>query len=371
MSKKRFLIIKLGAIGDVVHALPAIALLRRMYPDAAIDWLIEPKSAAILDSNPHISSRMVIDTKRWRRRFFRHPFKVSLEVYRVLARLKHARFDAVIDLQGLLKSSLFAWVSKSRLRFGYPSRECREGLSARLTNRKCWHAVDVRHVVEKHCSMVVAVAEELGDVQPGAEPSFCDGAEPGIVVDDGARHRFREFLSERGVQDGDLLIGVNPCAAWVTKRWSAANFARMIRIARGADVGRRMRFALLYGPGEEQFAKDVIKQLGHDAGDDVFLAPPSDIPMLCAILDACDLVVSGDTAVLHIAAALGRPTVALFGPSDPERNGPFGSRSIVVQHRMACGPCYKRECKDKACIKNISPTKVAEAVMGLVQEARF
>ena len=368
MSEKRFLIIKLGAIGDVVHALPAVSLLQRAYPDAAIDWLIEPKSAPILDGNPHISSRIVIDTKRWRRELFKCPLKVSLEVCRVLARLKDARFDAAIDLQGLLKSSLFAWASKSRLRFGYPKRECREALSARLTNRKCWHAVDVKHVVEKHCSMVWAVAEELGDVQPRTEPSFCDGAEPGIVVSGAARHRFREFLSERGVQDGDLIVGVNPCAAWVTKRWSAANFARMIGIARGANVGPRMRFVLLYGPGEERYAKDVIKQLGDDSGDDVFLAPPSDIPMLCAILDACDLVVSGDTAVLHIAAALGRPTVALFGPSDPERNGPFGNRSIVVQHRMACGPCYKRECKDMACIKNISPAKVAEAVITLIQE---
>jgi len=367
MGAKKFLIIKLGAIGDVVHALPAVSLLRNLYPDAVIDWLIEPKSAPILDGNPHISSRIVIDTKRWRREFFSHPLRILSEIRQVIARLKEARYDAAIDLQGLLKSSALAWVSKSRLRFGFPKRECRERLSARLTNRKCWHTIDAEHIVEKLCSMIWAVAEELGDVEPLAEPRLCDGAKPGIAIDDTARHEFSEFIRHKGLRDGDLLIGVNPCAAWVTKRWSASNFARMIRIMREMNDGPQMRFMLLYGPGEERYAEDVIKRLGDEASDDVFLAPPSDIQKLCAILDACDIVVSGDTAVLHIAAALNRPTVALFGPSDPARNGPFGNRSVVIWHEMACGPCYKRKCKSMACIKNISPTKVAVAAMRLLQ----
>jgi len=367
MGAKRFLVIKLGAIGDVVHALPAVSLLRKLYPNAVIDWLVEVKSAPILDGNPHISSRIVIDTRNWRRELFRHPFRVLSEIRQVVARLKEARYDAAIDLQGLLKSSAFAWVSKSRLRFGFPKRECRERLSARLTNRKCWHTVDAKHVVEKLCWMVWAVAEELGDVEPLAEARLCDGTKPEIVIDGGARRQFKEYLREKDVQDGDLLIGINPCAAWVTKRWGASNFARMIRIMRGTNEDRQIRFMLLHGPGEEQYAEDVIEQLGDEAGDDVFLAPPSDITRLCAILNACDLVVSGDTAVLHIAAVLSRPTVGLFGPSDPARNGPFGNRSIVAWHEMACGPCYKRKCKSMACIKNISPTKVAKAGMRLLQ----
>jgi len=102
MGAKRFLVIKLGAIGDVVHALPAVSLLRKLYPDAVIDWLVELKSAPILDGNPHISSRMVIDTRNWRRELFRHPFRVLSEILQVVARLKEARYDAAIDLQGLL-----------------------------------------------------------------------------------------------------------------------------------------------------------------------------------------------------------------------------------------------------------------------------
>ena len=309
----------------------------------------------------------MIDTKNWRRSFFKHPFKVLSEIRQLIARLKKTRYDAALDLQGLLKSSAFAWVSKSRLRFGFPKRECRERLSARLTNRKCWHTVDAKHIVEKLCWMVWAVAEELGDVEPFAQARFCEGASLENVIDGSARQQFRMFLGEAGVRDGDLIIGVNPCAAWVTKRWSASNFARMIRIMREMNDGRRIRFMLLHGPKEDLYAENVIEKLGYEAGDDVFLAPPSDIPGLCAILDSCDLVISGDTAVLHIAAALNRPTVALFGPSDPARNGPFGNPSVVVWHEMACGPCYKRECKSMACIQNVSPKKVATAAIALAQ----
>ncbi|MBN2209055.1 MAG: glycosyltransferase family 9 protein [Candidatus Coatesbacteria bacterium] len=367
MGAKRFLVIKLGSIGDVVHALPAVSLLRKLYPDAVIDWLVEPKSASILDDFPHISSRIVIDTKQWRRAFLRHPLRVLSEIRQLIARLKRARYDASIDLQGLLKSSIWAWVSKSRLRFGFPSRECRERLSARLNNRKCWHTTDATHVVEKLCSMAWATAEELGDAEPARELRPCEDLKWDIAVKDVARQQFGEFLKTKAVRDGDLLVGINPCAGWATKRWSASNFARMIRTAQESDDGRRAHFMLLYGPGEEGYAEDVIRHLGDNVGDSVFLAPPSDIPLLCAMLDACDVVVSGDTAVLHIAAALGRPTVALFGPSDPARNGPFGNRSIIVQHRIACGPCYKRECKNMACIKNISPTRVAASAMQILQ----
>ncbi|HUT04545.1 MAG TPA: glycosyltransferase family 9 protein [bacterium] len=366
MKQRRFLVIKLGSIGDVVHALPAVHQLRTHYPDAVIDWLIERKSALVLDGNVDISSRIVIDTKRWRRDLFLRPLKVLFEIRRLVDHLRSARYDAAIDLQGLLKSSVLAWLSKSRLRFGFPSRECRERLSARFINRKCWHAVDVQHVVEKLCSIIWCVAEELGDVEPVPKADFCRGARGGIVVSDGARRAIRDFLGEKGVRTDDLLIGLNPCAGWETKRWGGLNFARVIRALMDTDLGRRMRFVLLYGPGEKQYAEEILQALGQDADDDVFFAPPVGISRLCALLEACDVVVSGDTAVLHIAANLGRPTVALFGPSDPARNGPFGNPSAVFQHAMACGPCYKRRCKSMACIKNISPVKVAAAVERLL-----
>ncbi|MBN1593366.1 MAG: glycosyltransferase family 9 protein [Candidatus Coatesbacteria bacterium] len=366
MKARKFLVIKLGAIGDVVHAIPAVALLRQIYPDSTIDWLIEKKSASVLRGNPYISSSIVIDTKRWRRELFRHPIRVIMEVRGVLDRLKRARYDVAIDLQGLIKSSLLAWASKSRLRFGYPSRECREGLSARLTNRKCWHAIEKDHVVEKHGSMVAAIAEELGDMKPGSALPLLSDLMPLLPIEKAARDAFREYLSEKGFRRGEKLIGVNPCAAWTTKRWPPANFARMIDAVRDAGVGAKARFVLLYGPNERDAALEVLSHLSDHETDRVFLAPPSDIPLLCAILAACDLVVSGDTSVLHIAAALKTPTVALFGPSDPKRNGPYGNRSIVLQHIMACGPCYKRQCNDMACIKNISPRKAAEAVLQIL-----
>jgi len=370
MRERKFLVIKLGSIGDVVHALPAVHQLRAQYPDAVIDWLIERKSAPIIDGNKDISSRIVIDTKRWRREVFLRPLKVLSEIRQLEGRLRSARYDAAIDLQGLLKSSVLAWLSKSRLRFGFPGRECREPLSARLTNRKCWHVVDVQHVVEKLCAIVWCVEEELGDVEPLLKPDFCRGARGSIAVRDGARREILDFLGAKGVQKDDLLVGINPCAGWETKRWGGANFTRVIRVLTENGRGRRMRFVLLYGPGERQYAGEILQALGRGADGDVFLAPPTDIPQLCALLEACDVVVSGDTAVLHIAASLGRPTVALFGPSDPARNGPFGNPSVVLQHVMACGPCYKRKCRSMACIKNISPARVATAVERLLREGR-
>ncbi|MBN2209745.1 MAG: glycosyltransferase family 9 protein [Candidatus Coatesbacteria bacterium] len=370
MKTHRFLVIKLGSIGDVVHALPAVALLRRFFPAAEIDWLIEPKSAPILRGNPHISSALVVDTKKWRRDATSHPFRAASGLQRTYADLRARRYDVAIDYQGLIKSGMFAWASKARLRFGFPARECREQLNALFTNRKCWQTLDATHVIEKLCAITWGVAEELGKVEPQMSTEWCGGAESSISADETNKARFRAFVADKGVAENDCLIAVNPCAGWVTKRWSASNFARMMRLLRASDAeGRRFRFMLLYGPNEQHYAQNVLDELGQEGAAGAFLAPPSDIPTLCAILDACDVVVTGDTAILHIAAALNRPTVALFGPSDPYRNGPFGNPHIVVRRETVCGPCYKRECDSMECIEKIGPEEVAQAVRALAQRA--
>ncbi|MCD6327875.1 glycosyltransferase family 9 protein [bacterium] len=365
MSAEKLLIIKLGSIGDVVHALPAASLMRRLFPDAVIDWLIEPKSAPILYGNPNLSSIIEVDTKLWRGEVLRSPIAVASDTCRMASGLKKSRYDATIDLQGLIKSGAFAWVSKASCRFGFPARECREVLNALSTNYKCWHVLDATHIIEKLCAVVWAVGEEFGRVKPKDDLNWCDGVDSDIYVSADCRLRFADFLMVKGVGEQDVLVAVNPCAGWITKQWSTRNFAKMLRILLDTDLPRQPYFMLLHGPGEEPHAREVLSYLkGND--NRVFMAPRSDIPMLCAMLDRCDLVVSGDTAILHIAAALHRPTVELFGPSDPARNGAFGNRSITIQHSMACGPCYKRECDSMACIRNISPQTVAAAVLKLL-----
>lgn len=370
MDGQRVLVVKLGSIGDVIHALPAVCLLRRLMPEARIDWLVEAKSAPVLRGNPKISSLLVLDRAKLHRLIWRRPFRAVADAWRLLVRVSSSRYDIAVDLQGLVKSGIWVWASRAPLRFGLPPGECREPANALFTNVRCWHAVDAKHISEKLCGVVWGVGEELGLVRPKAEARWCDPPEFHISVSEEHVQDFRSFLKAQGVGEEDVVIGINPCAGWETKRWGSQNFARAMREVGERVLGRKVWFVVLFGPGERSFAEAVVRLAGRLGLSNAFVAPPSDIPMLGAILTRCDVVVSGDTGVLHLAAALGRPTVGIFGPTDPTRNGPFGNRSIVLHHEIACWPCYKRKCKYLGCITNISPYKVAEAIVALAAQDR-
>lgn len=311
----RIAIIKLSSLGDVVHALPVAHALRRALPAAHLTWVVEAREYAILRDHPDLDAVVPVDTRLWRRLIWRPAGarQVLGKVGRLRERIRRASFDVAIDLQGLLKSGLLTAYTGAPLRIGFSAGRCRERWNALFTNRRVTPPEAARHVVEQY----LALLAPLG-IEPGP-------AEFHVPVPAAAERRIEEYLVKEGVKPGDRLVAINPGAGHPQKRWSVARFGALAeRLATEAGA----RLLLLWGPDEAHMAREISLALpGHSA----LLAPPTDLGELTALLKRCRLMIANDTGPLHLAAALGTPSLGLYGPTRAERNGPYGARCRGLQ----------------------------------------
>ena len=320
------LIVRLGALGDVVHAIPAAAALRRAFPGARIDWLVEAKHRAIVDLVTVIDRTIAVERSTvggW---------------HQAVRELRATPYDLAIDLQGLLKSAVLARASGAARVVGFSIWHLRE-----KTARPFYS--DVRdaeggHVIAKNLRLLEAV--EIHD----HEISFPLADVPSAAVD--------SLRVQIGATTPFALV--NAGAAWVNKRWPAHRFGELASFLREACG---LVPVVLWGPGEEGLAADVIAASGKAA----VLAPPTSIADIVAMTRAAALVVSGDTGPLHIATAVGTPTVSIFGPTDPARNGPFAVGDVAVSRYDICGCHYDRTCHEAAwCLADLPVPEVCAAV---------
>jgi heptosyltransferase I len=342
---ERILVVKLSAIGDIIHTLPAVSALRRAYPNAWLAWMVEKTGANLLRGNPDIDELITIDTRAWRANWWvglRHAWYVTRH-------LRSANFDLCIDFQGLLKSALFAYLSGAPQRLGFARQRCREPLSALLTNlHGPSHNPDV-HIVEQ----LVELLQPLG-IKTG-ERRFT------IPVSEAEVHFAARVWRELGFASGVPVVVLNPGAAWETKRWGEANFARL----NDALIRRyQVKTLLAWGPGEEPLVQRVARATSYTPA----IAPATTLLQLAALLSHCAVCVSGDTGPLHLAAAMGTPTVALFGPSNPQRNGPYGPGHVVLHHKLPCSNCYQRTCNHWECLPGIEIETVVQAIGRLLEK---
>ena len=320
------LIVRLGALGDVVHAIPAAAALRRAFPSAQIDWLVEAKHRAIVDLVSVVDRTVAIE----------HP---TFQGWSAAVRaLRGTRYDLAIDLQGLLKSAVLARASGAARVVGFSIWHLRE-----KTARPFYS--DVREAEGGHVIASNLRLLEAAGVHDTAI-SFPLRAVPSPAVD---------ALRARIGSDARFAL-INPGAAWPNKRWPPDRFGQ---IAAFVQEACGLTPVVLWGPGEEVLAKGVIDA---SAGRAV-LAPPSSIGDLPALARAAAVVVSGDTGPLHIATAVGTPVVALFGPTDPARNGPYDAADVTVSRYETCGCRYDRRCHHSPwCLADVSVAEVCAAI---------
>ncbi len=311
----RIAIIKLSSLGDVVHALPVAHALRRALPSAHLTWVVEAREYAILRDHPDLDAVVPVDTRLWRKLIWRPAGarQVLGKVGRLRERIRRASFDVAIDLQGLLKSGLLTAYTGAPLRIGFSAGRCRERWNALFTNRRVTPPDSARHVVEQY----LALLAPLG-IEPGP-------AEFHVPVRAAAERRIEEFLVKEGVKPGDRLVAINPGAGHPQKRWSVARFGAL---AERLTTEAGARLLLLWGPDEAHMAREISLALpGHSA----LLAPPTDLGELVALLKRCRLMIANDTGPLHLAAALGTPSLGLYGPTRAARNGPYGARCRGLQ----------------------------------------
>jgi len=309
---ERILIIKFGAVGDVIHGLPVLETLRAFYPQAHIGWAVEGAAAPVLEGNPALNDLILLDRKALR------GFSGISYFRRWLQGLKGKKFEAVLDLHNLFKSGWIGWASGASLRVGF--RKMREG-NFLFMNRWVRPAASRRHAVEKYLSLL----EPLGIGEPQWRIRFP------LAWNPRDEDRIEAFWTEqgfgRGASDHEAIVAVNPGASWPSKRWMPDRFARLSdRLVKERGV----RILIVWGPGERPLAEEIARSMREKS----IMAPETSLKQLMVLIKRCRLLITGDTGPLHIAAALGIPTVALFGPSDPARNGPYGPGHVVVRSAL-------------------------------------
>ena len=319
------LIVRLGALGDIVHAVPAAAALRRAFPDARLDWLVDAKHRAIVDLVTVVDRTIPLE-------------RPSLAGWTAAVRmLRQVRYDVAIDLQGLLKSAVLARGSGAARVVGFSIWHLREKTARPFYSDA--HEAEGGHVIAKNLRLLRAVGVEDDEIRfPLADP-------PSAALD--------ELRPRLG---GRPFALINPGAAWPNKRWAPERFGELAAFLHEACG---LAPVVLWGPGEEALARQVIAAASGAAIE----APRTGLADLVALARASSLVISGDTGPLHLATAVGTPTVSLFGPTDPARNGPFAGDDAVVSRYEACRCHYERTCRDAQwCLADLQVAEVCAAV---------
>jgi len=308
-SSPRILIVRLSAIGDVIHGIPVACALREHFPKSHIAWMVEGRSADLLRGHKAIDE--IINVPRgW--------LKSPAFVWRLRGQLRRERYDVAIDMQGLTKSALVAWMSGAKRRIGFSGWEGRE-LSTRLNNELV--AATTRHVVDINLELL----RPLGITSPTVRFDL-----PETSAD---RAMAERLVAESPLRGGFAVI--NPGAGWPSKWWPRDRFAAVARY-----LGEREATPSLIvwaGPQEREWAEEIVSLSQGNAR----LAPATTLTELAAICRRARLFIASDTGPLHVAVAVGTPCVGLYGPVPAERNGPYGPQHASIQ--KMCLPTRSRE----------------------------
>ncbi len=340
----KILILKPSSLGDVIHALPVLRLIKLHHPDASVHWWIEKNLSPLLEGDRDLDGILHFRRKRWT-----SPWRWD-ELTRSILDIRRHRFDWVIDLQSLLRSGAMAWLANGGRTMGLD--DPREGA------RGFYDIIVPRRTVETH-----AVDWYLDVLPPMGVP---------------VRREF-EWLPERSAvaraveakwpREGARWIALQPGARWWNKRWPVEHFAALVREISGAHPD--VRFAIMGGSDDRALGSALAQACPERCLD---LTGRTSLPEMIEWLRRCSLLITNDTGPMHIAAALGTPVLGLFGPTNPRRTGPYGPGHRTMQAALPCVPCMKESCGNintLECLRAITPQAVAaNAVSMLVGPSR-
>ena len=328
----RILILKLGSLGDIIHTLPLVNALRREYPDTHIGWAIEKRFSGLIKNHPSVDEVILFERER-------SSFKSILPFIGLIRKIRARKYELIIDLQGNLKGGIITLLSGCHRRLGFKRGSSRvEAISTFFTNWKVGE--EGSHIIERNLGFARELETEIGDI------SFQ------VPVEESARRYTDDFLKSRSIYDKRIVI-MHPYVTWETKKWPVENYAYLSQ--RITEKFPDTAIVITAGPGEEKLVEKYC------AGGTV-IADGMNLSQLIALLDRCELFIGSDTGPLHLAVALGKRVIGLYGPTDPERNGPYGDRNFVMRAKIPCSGCWQRKCKTIKCMKDIEVSEVMEKV---------
>ena len=342
----KVLIVKVSALGDVVHSLPVLAYLHSVSSDIEIDWLVEEGFAPVLDDHPSIKRVIPLQTKHW----LTLPFLSMLrELWHFIAQLRRQHYDLVFDLQGNSKSGLFTLLCRGKNKYGFDRHQVREWPNLLATGHHVALSDSDYHVVQRALA-IVRVALPGGTDLRSAGP---------LQVFPEAREVVEKQLQQLKLSHRSLMV-LHYGTTWQTKLWSLKSWQQLaLQLVEQGDLLP----LLTWGNNEELKAVTAISKA--TAGRAI-IWPRGSLQELVALLDRVDLVVGCDTGPIHIAAALGTPTVSLFRVTDATRNAPVGEIHRSLQTPMSCAGCLLKQCdKDVQCAASIPVEDVYRAIIEL------
>jgi heptosyltransferase I len=334
------LIVKLSAIGDVILTLPSVAELRRLYPDAHISWVVEEAAADLVKNHPLLNSVLISRRKSWIKDFQSGKVKQSLkEIIAFVKNLRQRHYDLVIDFHGLFKSSMIVFLSRGKRKLGYDSLQELSGL---FLNEKIPEDVN-KHAVDRYLDF----PRHLG--------AKTENAQFVLPFNKEAEEQAQILLRKNNLED-KKFIAINPIALWETKLWNDAKFAHLADL-----INNELRMKVVFTGSAKEPIENITSLM---TSERINLGGATTLLDIAYVYKKAQMVITTDSGPMHLAAAVGTPVVALFGPTDPARTGPYGLGHKIIRTEITCSPCFLKKCSTKQCMEDIS----AEQVFGAVKE---
>jgi heptosyltransferase I len=326
------LIVKLSAIGDVIHTLPALNAIRAHYPDAHITWLVEEAAADLVVGHRALDRVLISRRKAWMHRLRGADRWETLKEIRTFLRdLRDTRYDMIIDFHALLKSGVMVGLARGTRKIGFDRGMQHQEHSYLFLNERI-PPVDMEvHALTRGLMLLNAI----GIPTPSVDYDIPFGEADKLAA--------RTLLNVQGVAGNRPLVAINPVALWETKLWLNDRFAALAgRLVRENDVD----VVFTGGPADRPVIDTIVSMMTAPASN---FAGRTNLKVLAALYQKAAVLVTTDTGPMHLAAAVGTPVVALFGPTAPWRTGPFGDGHQVIRTAPACSPCFKRQCDEHRC----------------------
>ena len=345
--EKRILIVKPSSLGDIIHSLPVLWALRKIYPDAYLGWVVKEAWQDVLADNPLIDHLIILK-------------KGASGIRSAIRETRSLRFDTAIDLQGLFRSGIITFFSGATERIGFSN--ARE-LAPVFYNNKVIVSPGKLHAVDRYMLTVSAITCPHPPLNPPLIKGESRKLEFPLYISIADAEWVKQFLLENNLSDMKPLIAINPSARWIKKRWPAVSYSALINpLIKQLKAG-----IIIVGSKDDVPIANEISSLVHEK---IGIATgKTSIKSLAALLTRVNLLITNDSGPMHIAAALGTPVVALFGPTDPELTGPYGRGHVVIRKNLDCSPCLRRPCIEgkPVCMETITVEEVVKAVRATLE----
>ncbi len=344
-TPEHILIVKLSAIGDVIHTLPALNAIRRHFPHAQITWLVEEAAAGLLEGHPALDRVLVSRRKYWLRGL-RGPERCQhlSEMAAFIKNLRDTRYDMILDFQASLKGGVLIALARGVRKIGFGKGLEHQEHSHLFLNEKV-PAVDMEiHALTRGLLLLAQIGIPTRRIEYGLPVSARD------------RDHIGRLLSVTGIDPQTKVVAINPVAQWETKLWDNRKFAALADL-----LIERYDVSIVFtgGPADRPTVAAIMVQMQHRAFD---FTGKTSLLGLAALYARVACLISTDTGPMHLGAAVGIPVVALFGPTAPWRTGPFGEGHRIVHTDCSCAPCYQRRCETAHCMAGITVAQVAAQI---------